>query len=377
MTAETVLMALSAIRAPQAQDEYDLHGLTADALQRADIAFRHEAPLAPRCRIDFLCGTVGIEIKRGRPDRIPVEKQLKRYAETGKLTALILLSEKTLPSLPGFAAGVPVYPVSLYKLWGVATDTGGEKEDEAAFAEEAPETPPEIPADFQASYENNENVDGAPGVSLEDRILRDLKQEDVPPFLREGEPAKYYYGVLSYNARRKCWLIKGDPTVTELAKRLFPGSDAKRGEARFTAHRRIVGDVNWLMLRYPLQIAPRDRERWQQALDQARDYYREREKARMLLPAPQLSPAMFAGELRPFQQIGLQWLLLTPRALLADEMGLGKTVQALACVSQEGIFPLLIVPPPHLCRNWQAETLRFLRIKGRAPRVHIVKGLPP
>ena len=69
MTAEQVLLALTAIRAPQTQDEYDLHGLTADALQRADIEFRHEAPLASRCRIDFLCGTVGIEIKRGRPDR--------------------------------------------------------------------------------------------------------------------------------------------------------------------------------------------------------------------------------------------------------------------------------------------------------------------
>ena len=79
----------------------------------------------------------------------------------------------------------------------------------------------------------------------------------------------------------------------------------------------------------------------------------------------------------PFQRQGLAWLLLTRRALLADEMGLGKTVQALACVASEGRFPLLIVPPPHLVRNWQAETLRFLRVNGQAPRVHIVKGLKP
>ncbi|MBR4538239.1 MAG: DEAD/DEAH box helicase [Clostridia bacterium] len=368
MTAETVLAALAAIRAPQARDEYDLHGLTADALRRADIPFHHEAPLAPRCRVDFLCGTVGIEIKRGRPDKTPVEKQLRRYAETGKLTALVLLSEKALPSLPGFVCGIPVYPVSLYKLWGIATDTAGEKK-----AETVPEPPLDIPMEI------NEEAppESASPLSLEDSILRDLSQEDIPPFLRDGEPASYYYGVLSYNARRKCWVIKGDPTVTELAKRLFPGSDAKRGEARFTAHRRVVGDVSWLMQRYPLEIAPRDRERWRQAMNQARDYYRERERARTLLPAPQPTPAVFSGELRPFQQIGLRWLLLTPRALLADEMGLGKTVQALACAAQEGIFPLLIVPPPHLCRNWLAETIRFLRINGRPPRVHIVKGLTP
>jgi superfamily II DNA or RNA helicase len=405
MTAETVLAALAAIRAPQARDEYDLHGLTAAALQRADIPFRHEAPLAPRCRVDFLCDTVGIEIKRGRPDKTPVEKQLARYAETGKLTALILLSEKALPSLPGFVCGIPVYPVSLYRLWGVATVTGTEETEETELPEsteqdrkkedaacrERPPQKPECRGQDNAAYpvlQNDEDTgksfaeqkpDIAPidKTGPEDGILRELSQEDIPPFLRDGEPASYYYGVLSYNARRKCWVIRGDPSVTELCKRLFPGSDAKRGEARFTAHRRIIGDVSWLMQRYPLEIAPRDRERWQQALHQARDYYRERERARTLLPAPQPSPSLFSGELRPFQQIGLRWLRLTPRALLADEMGLGKTVQALACAAEEGIFPLLIVPPPHLCRNWLAETMRFLRVEGRPPRVHIVKGLTP
>ena len=399
MTAEQVLAALAAIRAPQTQDEYDLHGLTARALQEADIDFLHEAPLAPRCRIDFLCGDVGIEIKRGRPEKTPVENQLRRYAETGRLSALILLSEKTLPSLPGFVSGVPVYPVSLYKLWGIATDSGtgesSEGQKAAVSSQTAPaDTPAPRPEIETTDEEKKPTIDSSsslppptsyllppaslpPPPSLEDRILNDLSQEDIPPFLRDGETASYYYGTLSYNARRKCWVIKGDPAVTELAKRLFPGSDAKRGEARFTAHRRIIGDVNWLMLRYPLQVAERDKTRWKEALNQARDYYRERERAKILALAPQPSPAVFSGELRPFQQAGLQWLLLTPRALLADEMGLGKTVQALACAAQEGIFPLLIVPPPHLCRNWLAETKRFLRVSGKEPRVHIVKGLTP
>ncbi len=426
MTAQQVLTALAAIRAPQTQDEYDLHGLAADALQRADIDFRHEAPLAPRCRIDFLCGDVGIEIKRGRPDVNAVSRQLRRYADSGKLRAIILLSEKTAPGLPGFVAGIPVYPVSLQKLWGIAIGVGEEDTVSPITAEPEPSfisssTVSVIPSEAEGSHPQSPTEEGDPSTSfrsrftplrmtnthvqnnkepfepitqeetersaltnndpanntLEDRILRDISNEDVPPFLRDGEPASYYYGTLSYNARRKCWVIKGDPGVTELAKRLFPGSDAKRGEARFTAHRRIIGDVNWLMMRYPLQVAERDKERWQQALNQARNYYREREKARILTMAPQPSPAVFSGQLRPFQQQGLNWLLLTPRALLADEMGLGKTVQALACAAMEGIFPLLIVPPPHLARNWMAETKRFLRVNGREPRVHIIKGLTP
>ncbi|MBO4925680.1 MAG: DEAD/DEAH box helicase [Clostridia bacterium] len=382
MTAQQVLTALSAIRSPRTQDEYDLHGLVAEALQRADIAFRHEASLAPRCRIDFLCDSVGVEIKRGRPDRQAVEKQLRRYADTGRLTALILVSEKSLPALPGFLSGIPVYFVSLQKLWGVSNALGDAPSREAdgnpGFPppeKEAPQGPEEAPRHSPAAKEAPEETDAA--VPLEDRILRDLEIEDVPPFLRTAENSGRTYGTLSYNARRRCWVIRGDPAVTELAKRLFPGSDAKRGEARFTAHRRIVGDVNWLMLRYPLEVAPRDKARWDEALRAAREYYRARERARTAPLHVQPSPAVFSGQLRPFQQAGLSWLLLTPRALLADEMGLGKTVQALACAAQEGIFPLLIVPPPHLCRNWMAETLRFLRVEGRLPRVHIVRGLKP
>ncbi|MBQ7657104.1 MAG: DEAD/DEAH box helicase [Clostridia bacterium] len=430
MTAQEVLTALAAIRAPQTRAEYDLHGLVADALQRADIDFRHEAPLAPRCRIDFLCENVGIEIKRARPDVNAVGKQLKRYADSGKLSAIILLSEKTAPSLPGFVAGIPVYPVSLQKLWGIAIGVGEEETSSSTVTFQSENCSDDInhpnqnvilseaerersgvegsqsrlqseeqdpvgagiirpPHENPQSFFNNQRTEGradhirpykepsSSSFALEDQLLRDISNEDIPPFLRDGEPASYYYGTLSYNARRKCWTIKGDPAVTELAKRLFPGSDAKRGEARFTAHRRIIGDVNWLMLRYPLQIAERDKARWQQALNQARDYYREREKAKILTLAPQPAPAVFSGELRPFQQQGLNWLLLTPRALLADEMGLGKTVQALACAAMEGIFPLLIVPPPHLARNWLAETKRFLRVNGREPRVHIIKGLTP
>ena len=53
--------------------------------------------------------------------------------------------------------------------------------------------------------------------------------------------------------------------------------------ARFTAHRRIIGALNWLMLRYPLEIREGDRARWEQALEEARDYAVRREEARLSL----------------------------------------------------------------------------------------------
>ena len=371
---DVVMKALRTIRAPLPRDEYDLHGLIAQALQNAEIDFIHEAGLASRCRIDFLCGDIGIEVKRGRPDKKSVIRQLERYGATGKIRVLILVSEKSA-SIPGQIAGIPVHCLSLHKLWGIADDMG---EAEAQI-------------DMRRTTGNRVTVETAeeemeyPPVkreekpfAVEDYILQSLEEEDMPAFLRSVQDTRRSYGTLSYNARRKCWVIKGDPGVTELAKRLFPGSDGgRRGEARFTAHKRIVGDVNWLMIRYPLEIAAKDKARWDAALSASRNYYKNLEKARIAAPAAQPAPAQFSGTLRPFQLSGLAWLKLTERALLADEMGLGKTVQALACAADEGVFPILIVPPAHLTRNWLAETVRFLRINGREPRVHVIKGLTP
>lgn len=199
----------------------------------------------------------------------------------------------------------------------------------------------------------------------------------LPGYLRDAPQTGNLYGTLSYNRRSKCWTIKGEPCVTEMAKRLFPGSERKRGEARFTANRRIIGEVNWLMQRYPLAVAPRDQALWARALEQAREHILRREEALKLPPRCNPPAGTFTGELRTFQKEGLSFLLANERTLLADEMGLGKTVQALACLAATGDMPALLVVPPHLMRNWESETKRFLRVDGQAPRVCVLKGLKP
>lgn len=200
----------------------------------------------------------------------------------------------------------------------------------------------------------------------------------LPAYLRPMETSGRACGTLSYNKRSRCWVVKGDPSVTEMCKRLFPGSaGARRGEARFTAHRRMVGELCWLMMRYPLEVRLSDLPLWDKAVADARAYAIRQERAARM-PSKAKPPAgAFAGELMDFQQEGLGFLLQHDRCLLADEMGLGKTVQALACLASEGAFPALVVPPAHLTRNWQEEAARFLRIEGRAPRIHVIRGLKP
>jgi len=200
----------------------------------------------------------------------------------------------------------------------------------------------------------------------------------LPAYLLPQPTPRRVYGTLSWNRRRKCWVVKAEPSVTEMCKRLFPGSGgAKRGEARFANHRRLVGEMCWLMMRFPLEVAPRDKALWDEAVSMARREVIRREQAASL-PRQMTPPeGTFTGELMSFQQEGLAWLMARDRGLLADEMGLGKTVQALAWLASRRAFPALVVPPAHLTRNWQEEAARFLRLNGKPPRIHIIRGLKP
>ena len=213
----------------------------------------------------------------------------------------------------------------------------------------------------------------------EDTLWTEEEEDLLPPYLRASVPdGSRTWGTLSWNQRSRCWVVKGDPSVTEMCKRLFPGSaGSRRGEARFTGHRRMVADLCWLMLRFPLQIRMQDLARWDAAVADARRFAIRQEQALRLPPRTDPPEGTFAGQLMDFQQEGLSFLIGHDRCLLADEMGLGKTVQALACLASEHLFPALVVPPPHLTLNWREEALRFLRLEGRPPRVHIVTGLKP
>jgi len=67
----------------------------------------------------------------------------------------------------------------------------------------------------------------------------------------------------------------------------------------------------------------------------------------------------FVGELRPYQQTGIDWLAFCRDAglgcVLADDMGLGKTIQALAVLHGR----TLVVSPTSVLFNWLAETKKF------------------
>ncbi len=90
------------------------------------------------------------------------------------------------------------------------------------------------------------------------------------------------------------------------------------------------------------------------------DFTRLRELADGFAELPHAKlPEDFRGELRSYQQSGVDWLSFLSEAglggLLADDMGLGKTVQALCALGS----PALVACPASVLHSWENEVRRF------------------
>ena len=79
-------------------------------------------------------------------------------------------------------------------------------------------------------------------------------------------------------------------------------------------------------------------------------------------------PVGLRAKLRPYQEVGLNWLWFCAQtglgACLADDMGLGKTVQVLAALQRKketapADNPALLIVPASLIGNWKEEAARF------------------
>lgn len=119
MKLDRLTHALATLRIPLTESEYQLHERIAAALSSGGFVVQHEVPLGPRCRIDFLIDGIGIEVKRGKPQRAPLIKQCARYLACEQVEALILALDTSV-TLPRTIGGKPVVVFGLNRLWGVA-----------------------------------------------------------------------------------------------------------------------------------------------------------------------------------------------------------------------------------------------------------------
>lgn len=116
---EAVLGALRTIRCGAACSEEELHREAAAAFARAGLDARHEARLAPRCRIDFLVGGVGVELKKSRPAPAALRAQLARYAACDAVNELVVACPRGV-DMPRAIGGKRVTVIGLERLWGIS-----------------------------------------------------------------------------------------------------------------------------------------------------------------------------------------------------------------------------------------------------------------
>ena len=116
---EIVLHALRAMRPPFLPHEADIHQMIASQLSREAIPYQHEASIGKGCRIDFLAGSIGLEIKKGKPVAATLKRQLCRYAACEGVSALVVITQRFV-KLPSLFSGKPVVLLTLSQLWGVA-----------------------------------------------------------------------------------------------------------------------------------------------------------------------------------------------------------------------------------------------------------------
>lgn len=209
----------------------------------------------------------------------------------------------------------------------------------------------------------------------------------IPQYLTEPQLTGRIYGTVTFDPKSESYIIEAEPAVLEMCKRVFPGCRTiNKEQVRFPGTRRLVGELNWLMLRYPLRII--NAERFMEDRQQAIDHALRRDRNHVV--APTVTPPTFLGSLFPYQAEAVAFLMANERALLADDMGLGKTVSALGALATTSAFPVLLVVPTNVQRQWQRQAGVFLDLPihgqqtldldslDRGQRLcHIIKGRKP
>lgn len=101
-------------------EEYDLQRIIADKLKQHNIPFIKEYRLDPRNRIDFFSNGIGIEIKKGKPNREKVHQQLYRYTAFEEIQGIVLVIERNVVGIPLEINQKPCLVIGLNRLWGIA-----------------------------------------------------------------------------------------------------------------------------------------------------------------------------------------------------------------------------------------------------------------
>lgn len=174
---------------------------------------------------------------------------------------------------------------------------------------------------------------------------------------------------------KKTWVIKGEPHMLMMLKRLFPATGRQFGVIKIEHSMNSAESLIWFMQRFPLRVSKSD---WE-ILDRAADKGKRIRESCAELASGTTAPLQVETilPLRSYQLQAVHMLLHRGSLLCGDDLGLGKTSVGLGAIAA-GARPGIIVCKTHLQQQWVNEAHKFLK----GVRTHIVKKtaeykLPP
>lgn len=180
------------------------------------------------------------------------------------------------------------------------------------------------------------------------------------------------YGKLLFDADNERWLVGHmSPHVAIAFKRLFPRVPPTATIAALQDNDQIRADLEWFMMRYPLEHDEAEAI----AAGAKRIEARLAERDRILLPTWEPGPPIgFKEGEAPYvyQSQAASIALANGALLLGDDVGLGKTISAAATIAGGAPLPAAVVVQPHLAIQWARQINKFTTL-----RVHIIAGRSP
>jgi SNF2 family DNA or RNA helicase len=165
------------------------------------------------------------------------------------------------------------------------------------------------------------------------------------------------YGSLYFEANDI--VIECEPHVALRLKRVFGKVDkGAHGWFRLTATPENARDLEWFLLRYPLDVDPA----WQKKLENLATEFKEKSSILENLLSGLTIPQQFDLKLPPrdYQIFAANMWLAAGGLLLADDVGLGKTVVGIAGITDSRLLPALIVVPAHMQVQWAQQINKFV-----------------
>lgn len=186
------------------------------------------------------------------------------------------------------------------------------------------------------------------------------------------------YGEIRYNARHQKWIVdKLAPHVSLRFKSLFPRvAEGSLPPFSLTHSMDVCADLEWFMMRYPLSISDKDRQR----MEGARETFYEHRAATEAILKPDWTPNPVQGlregcTFRNKQDVAVDYQQAVKRLLLVDPIGSGKSYTAIGSVlahQQAGGGMSAFVVQPHLPKQFKEKIEAFSHLT-----VHIIKSKKP